>query len=581
MGSLWLAAAAIACRGHTSLCDPDCGSPEAGPAGSVAEGGAESPANGSRTTHGGAGYAGNEMSVGGDTNEAGATPQGDGGAPGTPVLGAGGASGCDDDADCRDASACNGAERCEARACVPGEPLHCDAGTTCDDDFPAEPCGFAKPSPWLLLYNHRRLWGLPTLEIGKRPLVDLGPYDDPTSNSAGLDTLYLSPDGRRALFGLTTFDLGRSILELSFGRGIPEPLHKIANIPAWGLYTAPYFFPESQGAVIQDSNTMSYWLDFSGERAVPSPLPFLQEEAELLQVCRDRRGFLPTPDSAELVYLDGGEWRETELGSGGKTLSPDRRLIFIAGDEARVVHCDSSAESASLGVTVTGWSWSGDSRHLFVRLPDATRKLYRVSPELTVSELWSGAVALGDWAWSSDRSKLLLRRSGDSPSYAYLDLSEASPVLHELGLPGIAQEPMCGGDGCLALIEEQPGAGSQLVFQPFDSARKLVPLASSPTPDWSMRSTDLERHRIVLERSTGEGERELRLLDFGQEPVSDRSICAWDAEENPWVLVASDDSGVVVGGIDQGWRWFSLIEADAPPVTLDVPAYVAWFQPWR
>jgi len=41
---------------------------------------------------------------------------------------------CDADADCDDGDLCNGAETCEAEACVPGTPLDCGDGNACTDD---------------------------------------------------------------------------------------------------------------------------------------------------------------------------------------------------------------------------------------------------------------------------------------------------------------------------------------------------------------------------------------------------------------------------------------------------------------
>lgn len=596
----WSALCVFACRSHVSLCEPTCETEASGGKNPVnAEGGAGAPvsAGGVRAMSGGA--AGESGSGAVNAGGSGATVdsvQGGAGAGDLPPsgAGAGGFAECDDDDDCRDASLCNGEERCESGSCVPGDTISCEHGMTCDDNYPSEPCGYANPSPWLLLYSNQQLWGLPTARIGKEPPIALGEREVNVL-WLGFDKLYFSPDGRHALLQRWTIDLGTELLELYWGRGIPNLLQNVANLPNWGKYSEPVFSADSLAAVIRDSNRPAYyWLDFSHGTAVPTRIELPDHAAlDSLQFCRDSHTLLLGPYETALINLGADlamqEPSETELGPGEKAVSPDQSMIFIAGDNARIARCSPVADATSLGAGSERGAWSTDGTHLVTVTSDDSVTLYSVSKELTAQALWSGP-SVTDWRWSSDNNRLVVRRlEGGAAQYGYLDVSASPVVLQPLKLTGNAELGPCGADGCLAFVPNEPASSRQLVFQAFASDSEPSLLAPEQPLELGIDYVDFAQRSVLLHRGVAEDQTELVLIDYSEASPSERRLVTWkstrydyDPDLSP-VQVASDGSGVVVNteqNLQQRIQWFSLTAPDASPIVFDVPAYAVTFQPW-
>jgi hypothetical protein len=95
-------------------------------------GGASSSSSSSGSGAGGSGGEGGALGSGGSGGEGGAA--GAGGSGGEGGEGQGGSGGCLWSEECDDGVFCNGAETCEAGACMPGDPPACDDGVACTDD---------------------------------------------------------------------------------------------------------------------------------------------------------------------------------------------------------------------------------------------------------------------------------------------------------------------------------------------------------------------------------------------------------------------------------------------------------------
>lgn len=541
-----------ACRPHLSVCDGDCDERPAPPAS-------------------GGGGAGAESADGGETAN-GAAPS-SAGAAGAPT------NACREDRDCDDGVFCNGAERCREAVCVAGAQLACEDGTACQERATEGACVYAEPSPWLVLLTNRQIVGLPTTQIGRRPLLTLGerPSDD---LFIGFNDVAFSPDGAHALIDYMVPDFGQQVLELAFDEGIPKPVERVKNLPNWGSYSVPVFSRGGERALLFEGGTGPYLLDLTGPAAVPSSLALPASYGWDTKFCRSHDAWVMGSSPATFYSLASGELVSTEVGGQVVAVSPDGERAWLRGESSRIVSCGAEPELGPTGLPDAGGSWSPDSRWLLATLDDGSAKLFSVSSSLETTEVWS-TEALGASVWSPDGGALLVRVDDDETSrFAFLDLEAEAPVERALALPADASIDRCSDDGCLVLVPRAE-QGFDLIWQPFSTNTAAAVLATELGSEDAVEWADFAQRRLVLRRFTATGS-ELTLADFEGSP--EQALFTWSdgsLESTP----ASDGSGLLLQlsddyGYSNFWLPFAGSNAASAVVPLDVPAYRIAFQPW-
>jgi hypothetical protein len=512
----------------------------------------------------------------GGRQAAGGSPSATAGDGGDPAV-------CETNVDCADDLVCNGDERCEDGVCVAGKALACDGGMTCSESDPGEPCAYATPSPWLLLLSSETIWGLPTTELGKRPMLRLG--SRPSSGLlVGMNDVAFAPGGQHALVEFLAEDFGKTVLELSFGRGIPDAARPVANLPIWGSYSTPVFSPDGSRALLADYDVGTYLLDLSGTRAQVAPIDAPIDWVDDVAFCSDSRTWLRIGDQTALYAETSGQPKAIDLEHNEEydvRLSPDARMIWLGGESQRLVACAPDARSEALGVLADKAEFSPDSRFLLLTLADGSTKLLSVTESLTTTEVWSGSDVL-DWTWSEGAGSLLLHFEADvTTSYGYLALSREQPELVTLALDGAASILGCGRDACLARGPTQDDTQGPLLLQPLEANAAPIVLGN----DSSMAEVvlaDFEHDRLLLQRVAAEGN-ELVLTDFAGAP--ERRLFEWKGGKIT-LRIPGDDSGIQIGiqdNVEFSNYWATLPQkaGDAAQVIqLDPVAYSAGFQPW-
>jgi len=546
-----------ACRPHVAVCDGDCDD-------------ALTPAS----SNGGAAGAGDDDSL---SDERGGSGSSEAGAP---AAGAPSAE-CQRARDCDDGIFCNGDEGCLDGACVPGTEVACDDGTTCVEREAEAACVYAEPSPWLLLLTNREIKGLPTAEMGKRPLLTLG--ERPTDNIfVGYNDVTFSPDGAHALIDYLLPDFGQQVLELSFGDGVPKAAEGVKNLPNWGSYSVPTFSYDGKRALLYEGGSGAYALDLSQPVAVPSSLPLPFFYGWEISFCQSPNEWLIGSTPATLYSLESGEVHPTEVGGEVVAVSPDGQKVWLRGEDPRLASCSARPELGPLGLPDGDGSWSPDSRWLLVKLDDYSAKLFSVSDTLETTEVWS-TEGLDSYSWATDGRALLVHRDEDPEApFVYLDLTVEAPLEQELALPDDARIDYCEADGCLVFV---PRADEtlDLLWQPFSTHVAPTILTTQLAAESDLQWADLAHDRLLLQRAADAGSK-LTLADL--ETSSEQVVFEWPGSSLD-ALPAPDGSGVHLRisddtGYSSFWLTLPMAGSDAAPsvVPLDVPAYRRAFQPW-
>lgn len=512
----------------------------------------------------------------GELGGAGGRPSGAAGDGGAPAV-------CETNDDCADALVCNGDELCEDGVCVAGKALTCDGGMTCSESDPGEPCAYATPSPWLLLLSSETIWGLPTTELGKRPMLGLG--SRPSSGLlVGMNEVAFAPGGRHALVEFLAEDFGKTVLELSFGRGIPDAARAVANLPNWGSYSTPVFSPDGSRALLADYDIGTYLLDLSGTRAQVTPIDAPIDWVDDMAFCSDSRTWLRIGDQTALYAETSGQPKAIDLEHNEEydvRLSPDARMIWLGGESQRLVACAPDARSEALGVLADKAEFSPDSRFLLLSLADGSAKLLSITESLTTTEVWSGSGVL-DWSWSEGAGSLLLHVEAEGiTSYGYLVLSHEQPELVALALDGAASISSCGRDACLARGPTQDDTPGPLLLQPLEANAGPISLGNDSSTA-EVLLADFEHDRLLLQLTNEDGN-ELLLTDFAGAPA--HRVFDWKSGEIT-LRSPGDDSGIQIGikdnvEISNFWLVFPReTNGEATLFQLDPTAYNAGFQPW-
>lgn len=507
---------------------------------------------------------------------AGGSPSGTPGDGGAPTV-------CATNDDCTDDLVCNGDELCEDNLCVPGTPPACDAGTNCSEDDPKEPCAYATPSPWLILLGNETIWGLPTAEIGKRKMLELG-WRKSGGLLVGMNAVAFSAGGKHAFVEYLAEDFGKTFLELSFGRGVPETARPLTNLPVWGNYSKLVLSRDGERGLLSDYDLGAYSLDLSGARTTVGQLDATIDWAEEFAFCSDNETWLRT--GPRTVLYAGTRAQPMAIDLEHKDdydveLSPDGRVIWLGGESSRLVGCTPAAPNEPLDVAADSAEFSPDSRFLLLTLEDDSTKLLAVTESLTTTEIWSGSEVLG-WHWSEGAGSLLLHLgTEDASSYACLSLSQEQPALVTLALDGAASILSCGREACLARGPAQGDTAGPLLLQAFEANAKPVVLGDDSTTA-EVVLADFERNRLLLQRATDQGN-ELTLSDFAGAP--ERRLFDWPSGEIT-VERAPDDSGFYIllkDNVEFSNYWVTIpreAEGEATLLQIDVSAYDGGFQPW-
>jgi hypothetical protein len=564
----WLALCLVfGCRSHEQVCDGvDCVDSSAG-AGGAAPIEPEAAA--------GAGGAA-DVGVSG-AGEVGAHP----GRAGAPAIDT---PECDGDADCDDRVSCNGAETCADGACTEGESPSCEHGTQCVEGSPVEPCEFAQRSPWLLLLSDEKVRGLPTAELGKRELIELGERTSTGANSSFTEVQW-SADGRRAF---VSFDTGsaEALSALYFGSGLPSSLDKVSNLPDTGAFSYLSFSPDASRALLNDADSSGFLLELAEPQLKTSLVDydFLDRGEDLqLSFCVDHKTWIDhwadplarvaqTDDGLEVTLLDG-HWAE---------VSPDGRFVFLASAEPTLGSCVGKAEPVTLELRADYAHFSPQSSHLLLIDGDAGHLLSLEDPSSPL-EIWTypDMYFVG---WTPDGSKLVVQlKHEDTETLAYVDIASGEPVApHDLLEYPSQFVEACGNGGCAVWLEPEEFDGDDLFYVPFAASKPAHQLFDGAEPvslDW----IDCDRGLAVIERALESSAHGVNLVRFDDDGSSERQLLKSFADSG-FVTVATDASGIAIqmetGGVTSN-TWVRLPAEGEEPVSVPLGAgHITTFQPW-
>ena len=533
------------CRGYTAVCEGDACGAEA---------------------LGGAGHA--SMYFGGSGAGEGGEPGGAAGGP-EPAV-------CARDADCADSLSCNGDEHCRAGKCAAGEPVPCELGTRCFEQGGAPECRYETPSPWLLIEDFGRLWGLPVRELGQREMALVGEVPVTRGALGGWGDLYFSPDHRRLWAHFYTDDVYEmQLYELLTGAGVPGPLHLVKDVPSRGSFDSPYFSPDSRRALVEDGYSGAYL--FQLDAADPSRYTtllagrFEHDASDYPRFCRDSSLLLMPTKPSQILQLTAGKVESTALPAGRPWVAPDGSTIVLMSDQAtELVECAAGLGRVTLSPRAWGWvAFSDDSA--FVLLADTYGESTHVyslrNPAAPVEvfacptcklEFWPGggylelraADDLGDGIGARSMYEL----HGDSPALPVTlfdsgvreraisvaprglllqDAEEALP-LGEGGATSVGS----GGEGGLASFAQT--REFSVVF--LDDPQTIHPLLRDGSlPPGELKWIDFDLGRALVRRMRDEAY-ELWLLRFDREPFREELVAS--LEGAPDLVVSPDGSGV-------------------------------------
>ncbi len=548
-----VAAAAVGCRSHRPVCeDSFC----------VNAGGRAEPSGGAPTQ------------PDDDVDDVVAGASGNGGADG------GSGASCQDHLECDNGVRCDGVERCTANGCEPGELPECSSGTSCDEEAP-ELCVYPEASPWLVVTAVDKLLGLPTAELGRRPLIELGsrPRIDAWT---GFDDVFWAPDGRFLAVQTAEIQLGLGVSYLRFGAGLPTPLARLPELPSWvaGANGAIAFSPDSRYFFASDRDSAGFLFDLDAPALEPRALSQLT-----LDFCASPGSWVT---GGEVQTLRDGEVGTRALPPGNAALSPDRRLIAVE----RV-----GEDDESLGIVLT--ACGDDAWQVELSGDDA---MFSPSSQL----LWVEDYATGVVVWSlvePSSPELVLRVSDelyyrreisphgryllaeDDAAYYALDLTagpEPSPI--RLGIPRESDIVQLRDDGVLAWSAWSGDGPRELLWLPLPSAPSPIVLHEEADSSAELLFDARVPSAFFIGTDDGQTSTLLRVELDAAEPAA-RLLLTVDGNVSQWVL-ASDGSGVAFGvqsGTVEQAPFFAAFQADGTlgePIRIAQTGYRLRFQPW-
>jgi hypothetical protein len=387
---------------------------------------------------------------------------------------------------------------------------------TCEDDA-TELCVYEERSPWLLATSLGSLVALPTNELGFGQVFTLA--DNPGAGwLEGFRTIFWSPDGRVAIFGVREEQLGASFHYARFGAGLPSPVGLVPDVPNFITYAPkePEFSADSRYAFIYDDVTGTYLVDWKDTTARARHIPPTESGAPVQTTfCSDGSWFawvdMIGQDQTWLGQLDPqGSITHTELDSiFAFTVSNDRRLLVLdrgSDDEGNALGavlrpCSSEQWSVALPAA-SYYVFSPDSKRLWLETFDGVQKVLSLDEPSSPVELLSsdslGATLLHEFSPDGN----YVEASVDGVAYlASLSQPSSQPLVP---LPDTATVAVLGHAALLAWSSD-PAKSEQLFWHAVPPNGPPVPLLENVTPDnLSFIADALDPERVFLVRMTTE-----------------------------------------------------------------------------
>jgi Tol biopolymer transport system component len=403
-------------------------------------------------------------------------PHGDAGASGAPDdappeasedgaagghAGSNGEDTCESDADCDDALACNGRERCQMGACEQEEPIECTHGTTCVEDGSEDgACEFVDQGSWVVFLSDAQTpalfepYAIRERLVGKEEPIKLGIPLEPGDWTRSTGSNDWSFDNQYMLFrrGLALHDVPDGLYVVPMGGGIPgKPTELVKGAKsAWGEWSpkrhqlllsvdGEHELVTLTGDAVKRYSFMS-GADFSSARWSPNG---------------DRLAAIYRRSSSSSVFIaatidvteDGEITHVRNFAQGGRELhdlrwSPDGKWIAVietpgdgSGDAVSLVAAENPLTPQPLNLPLDGqelWgaSWSPDGRFLAYneqRKGDLLHDVWiydSLHPELGSLLVAGGLYYASITNWLPTSSRLLVHvneRKGDGDETWFID----------------------------------------------------------------------------------------------------------------------------------------------------------------
>jgi len=490
----------------------------------------------------------------------------------------GAAAECASDLECQDSGVCNGTEQCRSGSCVPGPKLVCEHGMLCREDA-AAPCFYETPSPWTVFLAPDRLFGLPTAELGHRPLALLGEAEGLTDSLwAGFAWPTFSPDGRHLLISFSPSQSGEKLFELELGDGLPA-FRAVPELPSPGFFSRPDFTLDSSHALISDDFSGAYLLELSGTNIWRISERWGSALGEH-RFCGSSKRWVSSGASSHVGQLVAADVVETPLGPGPSLASPDQRyVLWEAGDAApALIDCLDLDERTGLGRGSSSFAFSPTTEHLALVDADGIFRLLSLDDPSAPVEVWSGADVWGSPGFTAD-GKFAVLEQGES--YVSLALAGAEPASATmLDLSGYVAIEQIAPQGVLAWVDSEDFTTKQLKWAGHDGA--VARLLTTEASTSELLDSDLERGTALLTRLVDDHQ-ELLLLRFDAVDYSEQLLYSYQG--NIDIKLATDRSGLSLtlreqGQLTTGWLRFPSSDSEPMLEPLGSSIYDAVFQPW-
>ncbi len=483
---------------------------------------------------------------------------------------------CDEDADCQDESVCNGSERCQHGVCKPGVAVECEHGLVCTE---GEKASCQATSPWAFFYTQRTLLGLPTAELGRRPLAKLGEVQgsiDP--DWGGFEWPVFSPDGSRLWLKHVAGFSSERLFEVKLGYGVPT-FQAPPELPNSGLFGLPQFTRDGRSALVTDDYSGAYWIDLQGTETARISAQW-GSALDVFEPC-GTNSWVSWATVSRFGRLTSNGVTELTLGPGPITVSPDQRYALWTANEERniLIDCLDVEKQIEVGASAPwGTGWSPSSRHFLQEDSDGSVRLFGLDDAGDIAELWT-APGIHSRYWSDDGAYLIV---DTDDGWLSLALSHgALSGLQALTFGGSPNILHVGASGVRAWVDAEDGSTKQLVLATYDGKAKVL-LAAQPSE--SFLYADWTHNRAFLQRPADDHE-ELLMLTFDEPGLHERLL--FTSQGILLVDPASDGSGLALTLQGQDalvMYWLPLPsepDAEVPdPIALDEGIYGVAFQPW-
>ncbi len=481
---------------------------------------------------------------------------------------------CDKDADCQDDSVCNGSERCQHGVCKPGAAVECEHGLVCTEGASAS-C--RATSPWAFFFTQRALLGLPTAELGLRPLATLGEIDGNVNPLwGGFDWPVFSPDGSRLLLTHLA-SAGTRLFEVELGDGLPS-FRPAPDVPYPGIFGLPRFTRDGRSVLITDDYSGAYWIDLAAEKTWRVSDRW-GDRLGTFAPC-GKNSWVSGATFSRFGRLTGDDVAETTFGVGPTSVSPDQRYVLWHANEERTVliDCLDIGKRIDVSASTSLAYWSPDARHFSLDDADGIFRVFAIDEAGNAEEAWSAPSVQSSY-WSDDGAHLIVVTDDGWFSLAISHGEVASP--RALALSDSPELQQIDASGVLAWVDAEDGSSKQLILADHGGGTKVL-LAEEPLESWLF--TDWTRGRAFLLRPADDHE-ELLMLTFDEGEHHERLL--FTNEGSLHIELASDGSGLVLVLRDEGalsTYWLALPsdpEAKLPePLALEEGTYDVTFQPW-